>query len=384
MIFFFRLEAYFSLFNGFSQEYKEMESLQIFSTRVYFSGYFLIFLLVSNRLLALLVLFWVFSLLFLIYIYFFVFYTSTIIIKSNVEEYQVKLFAKSTARSISYDCPEKLCELSDISPVEYNLTIVKDGYEDFFQNIDISPSSKQELIITLEKKVTLEKTQWEDIVSPEQSGDINAQDKIAQIRLEKNYDTLFNLDSGNKIGIKDKQTRIELYYISENIERLIDTFDKNSSVISVKEVEWLSYIYIAINGKKYLYNTEFFQIEEIKLVPNIVYIKEGKNPTELLFITEKGAFVYDRSEKSFSYFYIFQDFVYHGNGYIWVIYKDETQKLSNYNLTEETQNLIIRYTPDTQEREILYRTDLKIDKIFKEEGEIFIISGWEKFKLNNY
>jgi len=72
------------------------------------------------------------------------------------------------------------------------------------------------------------------------------------------------------------------------------------------------------------------------------------------------------------------------DGYIGVIYKDETQKKENYNLQDETQNLILFYNPDTKERKILYKTDLDIQKIEKQGEDIYFQTPDGRYKLENY
>jgi len=274
------------------------------------------------------------------------------------------------------------------------MTISKEWYESFFQNIDIGPSSTQEIIVTLQKKVTLEKSEepqwtrqiqsWKSTVGSGSVTPLSPQDKIAQIRLEKTFDRLFPLSSGNQIGLKDKDFQIELYYIINQSERIIDTFDKESLSISVKEIDQTPYLFIGLNQNKYLYDTGGFSLSELEFTPNIEYIKQGRVTTELLFVTDKGTFVYSLANKQFSYFYFFRDFVYLDDSYIGVIYKNEEQKRRNYGLQDEEQNLIMKYDPKTQEREIIFRTHLGIERIFKEWQRIFFEADGEKYMLDNF
>lgn len=346
----------------------------------------------SNRILAFLVLFWVIAGFVLLYIYFFVYYTATITIRSNVPWYSVELFWKSVAQTFTYDCPEEVCVVADISPIEYNMTLKKDWYLDFFQNIDIAPSSREELIVTLEKEVSLERVEDPVVEVSSGSGEIvsensgaTAQDKISQILKDKTYFKLYPLLSGNEIGFKEKEFEIEGFSINQDgIETLFNSFPKTSRTIRLEEIIETPYIYLEVSDRKYLYNTDRETISQLDLVPEVLYVKQGRVSTELLFITDKWAFVYNIGAKSFTYFYFFLDFVYLDDSYIGIIYKDEEQKRRNYWLTDEEKNVIIRYNPNTQERDVLYRTDLKIDKIFQENSEIFFEAEGEKYKLDNY
>jgi hypothetical protein len=67
-----------------------------------------------------------------------------------------------------------------------------------------------------------------------------------------------------------------------------------------------------------------------------------------------------------------------------VIYDDEEQKKRNYNLEENSGNLIISYSPATQERSILYSTDLDITEIFIRDEQVFFVAGREEYVLKNY
>lgn len=81
---------------------------------------------------------------------------------------------------------------------------------------------------------------------------------------------------------------------------------------------------------------------------------------------------------------MFRDFVFVGERYIGVIYDDEEQKKRNYNLEENSGNLIISYDPDTQERYILYSTNLDITEIFIRDEQVFFMAGGEGYVLDNY
>lgn len=314
--------------------------------------------------------------------YFFVYYTANIIIRSNVAGYSVELFGKSVAQKTVYDCPDEICSIPDVSPLEYNITIQKDGYEDFFQNINITPRTQHEIIVTLEKYVTLEKITSETKNTQEIAD--SAQEKIIQLRQEKQFDRIFTLSSGNKIGIKSQENRIQLYHILGTTEKIIDTFDRDASVVSVKEIPQTQYLFIGIGNSKYIYHTQAFTLSQLSLQPNIRYIKPGNSLEELLFITDVWAFVYNSGTQDFSYFYLFHDFVYEQESYIGVIYKDEEQKRRNYWWEEETQHLVVRYVPSTQTREIIFRTNLDVDQILKEDNTLIIISEGERYELKNY
>jgi len=154
--------------------------------------------------------------------------------------------------------------------------------------------------------------------------------------------------------------------------------------LQVLEIPDTSYVYFHIAEFQGLYDTSSQTLNTFVFVPTLKYIKKGGHSQELIFVTEKGSFIYNINTKVFTYFYLFLDYVSIEDGYIGVIYKDEDQKKKNYDLNEETQNLIIRFDPSTKEREILYRTSLDVKKILKEGDQIYFETSDGKYKLENY
>jgi hypothetical protein len=115
----------------------------------------------------------------------------------------------------------------------------------------------------------------------------------------------------------------------------------------------------------------------------VYYIKAGRKLWEYIVITEKWAFLYSSWDKTSEYQYLFRDYLYAGNDFIWIIYKDEIQKKENFNLTQEW-NLIIRYNSQTKTRKIIYSTQENIDSI-KWQAESIILTAWEDiFELKNF
>ena len=80
---------------------------------------------------------------------------------------------------------------------------------------------------------------------------------------------------------------------------------------------------------------------------------------------------------------LFKDFVYTEDGYIWVIYTDEKKKLQNFGLENKKSNLIMRYNPQSKEKEILYETSIDIDRIYLQDGGINFESEGKRYELEN-
>ena len=120
------------------------------------------------------------------------------------------------------------------------------------------------------------------------------------------------------------------------------------------------------------------------LVPELQYVKPGRDALEFIFVTDVGAFEYSVLRDEFEFFYLFADFVPVSEGSGGVIYAEEEQKKRNYNLSQQSGNLILLYNPDTQDRSVLYSTSLDITEIFLRDTEVFFIVDGQEYLLENY
>lgn len=328
-----------------------------------------------NKLFALFILIGVIAGFILVYMYFFLYYTSTLIVNTNIDTFQVSLFSKKTARTFEYSCEQKICTLSDIPPFDYNMTVSSSGYIDIVQSFTLKARSKQEVLVTLEKEVKFQK------VDNINNSELSAQDKIAQIRKDKEFLIRFPLQSWQEVAVKETVAGLDIYFWDKKITTTSETSDP---VLQALEVPDTTYIYVHVAGLQGIFDTSSQRLTPITFVPDIRYIKKGSNPQELIFVTDKGSFLYNLNTEVFTYFYLFLDYVSLGEQYVGVIYKDEEQKKKNYNIQDETENLIIRYDPLTKERKILYKTKLDIQSIKKVGEEIYFETGEGTYRLENY
>ena len=97
----------------------------------------------SNKLLSLLLLIIISLLGYFFYVYFFVYYDGVIAVSSNTGSYQVKLYAPKIGKTFLYECPLKKCKINEIAPLDYNLTILKEGYENHFTSFKLKNSEQK-------------------------------------------------------------------------------------------------------------------------------------------------------------------------------------------------------------------------------------------------
>lgn len=331
----------------------------------------------SRKLYALFILVWAISFLVLIYMYFFVYYTATIKIDANVSGYSVELFSKSTAQKWSHQCPEKICTIEDVSPFEYNISIVKENYESEVWSVKISPRRTEEFIIQLEKKVELTEVTLIEVVEWNK-------EKIQRLRDEKLYYKSIYIDDTSKLTFSEYNGGLQMHHRTNNSLQEVSLFDMvGRSDISMSSIIGTEKIFLTIWKKYYIFDIVGWKLHTLPFKIKVLYIKPGKIWTQYLIVTEKGTFIYDIIKKTSVFQYLFRDFIYNDTKMIGVIYEDEEQKKENFNLIQEG-NLIIGYDSQTKIRNVLLTTDKNIDKIEWKEDIVIFTVGNNEYELKNF
>lgn len=269
----------------------------------------------------------------------------------------------------------------------YLYYVISSKVDDFAQNQELKriedEKVKQE---GLKKKVTLEKKEevWSGKMVDVWSGKtVDVNKKIEELRKKNSSYSYFKLDNfDDSFSFLEENSSLSLYFWDVKIW----TFKKVSKAeLWIKEVIWNpSYITIFIWKEKFLYNLKTKVIKNIDLAVDVEYVKSWINNLEFLFKTPVWIFVYTIKNNTIEYFIFFEDFVYYKNWYLWIIKKDEDIKLKNLWFEEEKQNLIIYYNPGTKEKNIIYKTDTDLKKIyFRWEKVYFEDANWDEYELKN-
>lgn len=58
-------------------------------------------------------------------------------ISTNIENYKVSLYNSKLKTSFSTECLQAVCELIDLAPFQYEMTLSKEGYKDYVKTISI-------------------------------------------------------------------------------------------------------------------------------------------------------------------------------------------------------------------------------------------------------
>lgn len=331
-----------------------------------------------RKLYALVILLWTTWVIVLTYLYFFVYYTATLTVNSNVWGYRVEFFSKSTAQKRIEECPKMECVIQDLAPFEYNVSIFKPDYESQNLSIQVIARRSEALFIDLQKKAKLSKIIPIDIEeSPEE--------QIQRIRTENRSYARFELREDVFLTFKEQGTRLEMFFETSWNSQLISDFQTvwKSEILADNILDSDS-IFLTLGNDSYIFDTRQWKLIQLDFQIKIYYIKAGSSAWEYLIITEKWAFLYESNSWKSEFQYLFQDYVFLDEQLIWVIFEQEEQKRKNFNLQEETWNLIIKYNPQDKTRKILYTTDQKIERIEKQKNTIILTVWGEKFELNNY
>lgn len=331
----------------------------------------------SRKLYALFILIWALWSLVLAYLYFFVYYTAVVTVNANVSEYSVELFSKSTAQKWTHECPEKICVIHDVSPFEYNISISKQGYETELINAKISPRRREEIFVQLDKKSLLSSLEAVQIEE-------TPKEKIKRLREEKLYFARFVLEDDTMITFSEGKNQLLMQHRSSSFVHDISDFPfVPADSIFAEYIGDTKDIFMQLWNKYYIFETASGKLHTLPFEIKLLYIKAGKTSSQYIIVTEKGSFLYNINSEESEFQYLFKDFVYHDNALIWIIYEDEEQKKSNFNLTGKW-NLIIRYTSEDKQRKILLKSSLDIDRIEWKGEKIIFSAKWKEYELTNF
>lgn len=331
----------------------------------------------SRKLYALIILIWSLAFLVLLYLYFFVYYTATLVIDANVGNYRVELFSSATAGKWSHECETQRCVIPEVSPFEYTISIIKEDYETKIISAKVSPRRQESIVVQLEKRADLVSFEKVEVV------ETNKQ-KIQRLREENLFYARFQLVGGSTINFVEQDDEILMRYNFQGEQAQIQTFPKiNSEDIRVDAIGSSDNIFITLAKNTYIFDTDIRALYKLPYTINIDYIKSTGNDGNYLIVTKNGSFLYNISNESSQFQYIFKDFLYSGEDLIGVVFADEEQKKSNFWLGQNG-NLIVKYSPEDKTRKVLYSTNLSIDRLEWKDDTIIVSSGDETYELKNF
>lgn len=341
-----------------------------------------------NKLISLFILIAIFWWIYYFFYYFFILNKWGLTITSNVSDYQVSMYTDKLKTSFSTECKKKKCELIDLAPFEYEISIKKEGYKEYKKTLTIEKKSTLPLEIYLEKQISIKQI----IPTSENSlqSDLPKSQQLEKFReisfLQKSY-KFIELDTlGHFYFLVNEDGTLSLFNKKDSIDTKLYSFNKiERAKLDIQKVyQSNNLILITYWDEKNIYNLESGTIQKIFFPQTVNYVKKYWNTFS--FVNDKWTFIYDSKSNKIEYFYTFKDFInYDENNYFWVIYKDEIEKKNNYNLQEyKDTNLIVKYNFNTKNIKVLETTSQNIYKIVKENDTIYFYDiSWEKYLVNN-
>lgn len=316
-----------------------------------------------------------------LYYYFFVLNKWNLTLHANVDNYKVEMYAEEIKTSFSSDCKQKTCELIELAPFSYTVTISKEWYKPYTQDITVKTKQTLEMDFTLEKQLQVTK-----IMSNVSESSQEKLDKFREInQLQKSY-KFFNLKNLGYFYFTDNNDNtLSLLHKTDEKENKIYSFAKVwKNKIDISEVfQTENEVGIMYDTSVYIYQIDSGNIIEIFFPQELSYIK--KTLTWYQLINKKWSFLYDINSKQVEYFYTFKDFIdYDADHYFGIIFKDEKEKKQNYNLANDDDNLIVKYNFKTKNIKVLETISENISKIVQENGQIYFYNeSGDKFLVNN-
>ena len=330
----------------------------------------------GRKLFAVLVIFGVISFFVAMYLYFFVYYSATLVFDANVSDYKVTLFSKDTAQKKSYTCETVRCTLEDIPPFEYNIRISKPWYISQSIFADIVPKNEQDFIIQLEKQVKTEK------ISVTKEWDLSKQEKIASLREQNLYYKVVPLQkSWEKVYFRRDGDILKVLLGQKNLFQIPRV---SPDILRAQKISQSDDILFQVaKGKYRIFNTNTNSQISIPMEPQIRYAKKSNLSGKYILVTDKGSFLYDITSSQSEYISSFDDIIYLDDYIIGIIGDSQKQKKTNFSITE-SGDIIVRYNSQSKERKVLYSSDSAIEKIYSEGDKISFESGWSIFELKNF
>lgn len=334
--------------------------------------------MIPKKLFALLVLIWTLGFFVLFYLYFFVYYTATLVIVSNEPDFRWELVSVRNAQNISFSCPERECIIRDIPPFDYRLSLFKEDFKT--QNILISTSARSsqelEIVFVRDPRLTLSTVL--------QDGVFTRQDTWLDDGVYLSFES-----QGVEIFFRELSWRsaLEMFYRTQLGEvRLREVPRVSWSQISVDYIRGSGDIFIWVWNQKFIYDRWASNLIVLPFEIPVRYIKAWDTRAYYYVVTDVWSFIYRKQTNTSEFQYLFFDsVVLSPESIVGIILPHDTERRQNFNLGEEGRTLIVHHNSRTRERRVLLSTSENIQQIHNTRGEVYLVnSQWESFRLENF
>ncbi len=338
----------------------------------------------SNKLLAALILVFIFFILIGWYVYFFVLYGSTLVFQGNVEDFDIRLSTEKLKTDFQYNCRENICSYQKVPPFLYTLTISKDWFEDYISQIEVPKNWETKIVFSLQESVELQTvTTLSD--EPKSTQEL-LEDKKLRLKY-RNFYLYYDFKDQWVFYMRDYQWKLFLYHDLVDEERLVADFEKVwKDNIRISPIHGTTKFALSIWWQNSLFDIQTRQYRGIDLKQQILYGKKWIDSDEIILVTEVWSYIYNLQKYRSEYFVLFHDFVYiDNNTLLWLIVPTDTKRKENLSLDSAVWNTLYRYDMETQGLREVYASPQDIDQFYLDSKDDLIIDieGNTK-RLTNY
>lgn len=334
--------------------------------------------MISKKLFALFVLAWALGFFVLVYLYFFVYYTATLVIISNEPDFRGELVSVRNAQNIDFTCPERECIIRDIPPFDYRLTLYKDDFKTQNISIEIEPRISQQIEVEFirDPRLTLASVvQDEEFIRQDEWLD----EGIYLIFTSRDIEVFFRELTG--------RSGLEMIYRSNLGEvRLREVPRISGSQISVQHIRESNDIYLQVWDQSFIYERSASNLIVLPFEIPVRYIKTGNTRGNFHVVTEVWSFTYRKQTNTTEFQYLFYDSVtINPENIVGIILPWDTERRQNFNLDDESRTLIVHYNSRTRERKVLLATSQDFAEIHTRGNDILLTNTqWETYRLENF
>ena len=338
---------------------------------------FYIFTMFWRKLFAIFVFVWAIGVLVLFYLYFFVYYTSTLVITSNEDEFRWELISVRNAQIRPFNCSASPCMIPDVPPFQYRLVLHKDDFKSLTLEVDITPRSTIEVQVDFERQARLS---LRSIVTEDEFIPVQVDSERVFARFERGSDAI-------EFRARTWSDRLDMYFIGALWEVLLrDVARVWPSEILIQTIRDTRDIHIKLWGANYIYEYAPSTLITLPLEVPVHYAKRSHEQGKYHIVTDVWSFIYTKQTSQIEFQYAFRDYVVlDTQNIIWVIFSGDEERKRNFWFEDEKGTLIVLQNPRTRERNILLRLSESVREIHRSSWEVIVISSdGITYRLDNY
>jgi len=341
--------------------------------------------MILRKLVALLLFVLAVALTFFMFIFLFLNFEWSLIINSNIEDYNINITSVKTTYSLDKTCENKECVINNIPVWEVKIILSKTDYHRITKTAIINKDFPFKLDIKLSKLSRLIPEKENNTSVPKISNKLKLIRSKFKKELEANANQIEEKES--IIVLEEEWDFIKIFEYNIKEKKLLSEINtknldiKNISLARIENTE--NQYYVKIDNSIYIIWGNNKDIN-FKFKPEINYIKHEQTDDTYIIISDTGVFVLDENNK-LEYNTKFDDFVIYNKNYIWYIKQNSSEKLADFWLNYFDW-YIIKYNPNTLEKNIILKPNVVIVKILKKWNDIYALDNEDtryKLEINN-